>query len=286
MVKKTDKKIHKDNKIIKSSSINHLTIHSLKILDNLYYHTQKHLNKTLGVGESRKLTLDRDFTLPVRQTTLREWLGLEEENNYQKKIRESLKQLETSIEVFNFIENGEAYTWGLKSFIKNITESKSKEDNKSKLYSITIDKFLYNTILTLKGNFTEINLNYQKSWKSSNTLRLYQYLKSIQNITDNKVHNLEWFNDFFNKKVKYVSKVEEFLNHSITLINRDTDIKVMILLDKKDKTFRFTIRDTNRKTKSITNSDTDKYTEEEKQRYKIKKTLEENLMIKRMVEED
>lgn len=282
MIKKTDKKIHKDNKIIKSKSVNHLTIHSLKILDNLYYHTQKHLNKILGVGEKRKLTLSKDFTLSIRQTTLKEWLGLEEDPNYQKKIRSSLKQLTNTIDIYNYEENGELYTWGLKSFIKGITESKSKEDNKSKLYSVTIDKFLYNTILNLKGNFTEINLNYQKSWKSPNTLRLYQYLKSVQNITDNKIHNLEWFNEFFNKKVKYLSKVKEFLNHSITLINKDTDIKVMLLLDKKDKTFKFTIRETKCKTINKRKGKTI----EEKQRYKIKKTIEENLMIKRMLEEE
>jgi len=112
------------------------------------------------------------------------------------------------------------------------------------MYNIEIDKFFFKMILALKGNFTKIDLAYQKKWKSSNTVRLYQYLKSIQAMEYNITHDIGWFNDYFAPKtdLKYLSECIKILDRNIKIINKDTDIKVELVVKKSDKTFTFFIK--------------------------------------------
>ena len=243
--------IHKENSLIQSKNTNHLSTHSIKTLDNLYFNLQKHLNtqkkdtKKSKQMESHYITDKKLFTMSVKQTTIREWLGLEEEKNYTKIIRDTLFQLSQVIQMKNYIDvDGKVITWGIKSFIKDIKEFISKEDNKSKVYQITIDEFFFKMIFELKKNFTEIELEYQKNWKSVNTIRLYQYLKSIQSMKQKPIHDLKWFNEYFAPKteLKYLSKCQEILKRNITIINKDTDLRVILVANKKEKTFIFNIQ--------------------------------------------
>lgn len=243
--------IHKDNILIQSNSTNHLSTHSMKTLDNLYFNLQKYLNtqkkdtnKSKQI-ESHYITDKKLFTMAVKQTTIKKWLGLEKDKNYSKVIRETLRELSQVVELKNYIDtDGILKTWGLKSFIKDTSEFISQEDNKSKIYKITVDKFLFKMIFELKKNFTEIELKYQKNWKSINTIRLYQYLKSIQNMQQTPSYDVEWFNKYFAPKTEliYLSECTRILKRNITIINRDTDLKVILVVDKKAKSFLFNIQ--------------------------------------------
>jgi len=243
--------IHKENSLIQSKNTNHLSTHSIKTLDNLYFNLQKHLNtQKKDINSNKKIELDfithrKLFTMAVKQITIKEWLGLENEKNYAKIIRDTLFELSQPIQIKNYIDvDGEVITWGIKSFIKDIKEFISKEDNKSKVYQITIDEFFFKMIFELKKNFTEIELEYQKNWKSVNTIRLYQYLKSIQSMKQKPIHDLKWFNEYFAPKTefKYLSECIRILKRSITIINKDTDLRVILVANKKEKSFVFNIQ--------------------------------------------
>jgi len=243
--------IHKENSLIQSKNTNHLSTHSIKTLDNLYFNLQKYLNtqkKDTNRSkqiESKYITDKKLFTMAVKQTTIKEWLSLEDNKNYAKVIRDTLFELSQPIQIKNYIDtDGILKTWGIKSFIKDTSEFLSKEDNKSKVYQITIDEFLFKVIFELKKNFTEIELEYQKNWKSVNTIRLYQYLKSIQSLNQKPIHDLKWFNEYFAPKteLKYLSKCQEILKRNITIINKDTDLRVILVANKKEKTFIFNIQ--------------------------------------------
>ena len=243
----TSTTIHKENSLIQNKRTSHLSTHSMKTLDYLYLQLQKHLNHTKKSNKANEIKNYYDknpFILSIKQTTIRDWLGLGKNKNYIKVIREMFKELTEVIELKNYInEKGEPIVWGLKTFIKNVEESVSKEDNKTKIYHLEIDKFLFNLVLSLKKDFTKIELEYQKNWKSVNTIRLYQYIKSIQSMKHNTSHNTKWFNDYFAPKTKltYLSECERVIKRNIILINRDTDLRVILIVNKKEKTFIFNI---------------------------------------------
>jgi hypothetical protein len=94
--------------------------------------------------------------LPINQTIIREWLGMKNTQNYTQEIRKILKNLAQPIELKNYEEDGEQIRWGIKHLIKDVDEKKDY-DNKTILYNITIDTFLFETILNLKDNFTKID---------------------------------------------------------------------------------------------------------------------------------
>lgn len=243
--------IHKENSLIQSKNTNHLSTYSIKILDNLYYHLQKKLNEDKKDNnlkdylKSKYVTNKKLFTMNVKQATIREWLGLENEKNYSKIIRDTLFQLSQVIQIWNYIDiDGKAKTWGIKSFIKEISEKISEEDKKSKVYTLTIDEFFFKMIFELNKNFTEIELEYQRNWKSVNTIRLYQYLKSIQNMKHKPSYDLQWYNEYFAPKtnLKFLSDCVKILNRNILIINRDTDIKIVLVVNKKEKKISFNIK--------------------------------------------
>jgi len=245
--------IHKDNDIIQKPITTKLSVTSMKILDYLYHYSQKKLNNLVKKNIRNKSKVIKHFEnnpyrLLIPQTKMREWAGLEEYSNYTKMIRNSIKELKKDLEFKNYIdEKGKPIRWALKSFIKNVTESVSEQDNKTIVYDIEIDSSLISLILSLENNFTQIDLKYQKNWKSNNTLRLYQYFKSIQNMENNPEHNLKWLNTFLAPKTefKFLSKGFEILNRNIKIINNDTDVIIDLVVNKASKTFTFDIKSKN-----------------------------------------
>jgi len=229
--------IHKHNSIIKSFGLSKLNINSLKLLNFLYFHIQKFSEK------NNDILLNKSINIPIKQTTIRETLNITD-SNYGSIIRDILKNLkDTNIELYDFEENGKIYKWGYKSLIYDIYEEIA-EDNKTVLYRIETSVTLFNLIKNHnKKNFTKLKLNYTKKFRSNRTFILYEYLKSIENLYLKKEHTIKWFNDFFGKNIKYLSKVKELLEPSIKVINENTDIKVSLSLDKKRKIFVFNIEE-------------------------------------------
>jgi len=234
--------IHKSNLLIQTTSkeIKTLSPNSLLLLDNIYFELQKFLNK------NDKLILKKSIVINIKQTTIKEWLNIKN-NTYTREIRSVIKSLTKPIELKNYEENGEKVRWGIKHFIKNVNEKRDTEDNKTIIYSIEIDTFLFQNVLNLKNNFTQINLKYQKNFKSNNTIRLYQYLKSIKKIQNNVLFDIKFIQDFFDINVKTyntISMCKRFLETHIKNINKITDIKVELEVNKKSKTFMFKITQT------------------------------------------
>ena len=267
-----DKKItiYKDNKIIKDEKMSHLSSHSLNILDNLWYHTQKYLN------QKKKMTLERDYSVKISQREVRKWLNLEDKPNYVNLIKSSITQLSQPIELFNYKDTDDKMKlWGLKHFLKDVNLSISEEDNKTKIFHFTLDRTLFNIILVMrneKGNYTELDLQYQKKWKSGNTIRLYQYLKSIQSMKQQPQHDLSFFNKFFNlkKKLKEMGRIKSFLDRQIILINRDSDLTVELIINKVNKSFYFNLSST---------------PINQKQKHKIRKNIEEDSIVENILSE-
>ena len=249
--KKKDTTIHKDNRIIKDTRLKNLTPSSIKLLDFLYLEVQKHLNK-----EKKGISLIKTITLNIRQTTLRQSLGLERSEKYTKEIRDSLKTLQETIELKNYTKpNGDFVRWSLSSFVYKVEELEDKEleDKRGVVYKILIDNDLFNIIEHLQNEWTEIDLDNQKHWKSTNTIRLYQYLKSIQNLDFQQVHTVKWFNDFFKvkKPLTEIGRIKSFLDRQITLIEKDTDLKVNLEIEKETKTFKFVMKKRPKKLRKI-----------------------------------
>ena len=256
VTKKTTMEIHKENILIQDNKTNHLSAHAVKLLDCLYYNIQRMINhqkkKNENIDNIENILLKhfdkKPLFLNVKQTDIKEWIGLEKEKNYTKSIRDAITELTINIELKNYIdEEGNAIRWALKSFIKTVSEGKSKIDNKTIIYKMEIDKTLLNLIILLKKGYTPINLEYQKSWKGVNTIRLYQYIKSIQNMKIKPTHDIKWFNEYFapKTKLKYLSKCVEILNRNIKTINNDADVVIILVVDKASKTFTFDIKSKN-----------------------------------------
>jgi hypothetical protein len=150
--------IHKSNKLIQTTSpqLKKLNANSLILLDNLYFQLQMFINEYKRKN-GNKLILKKNFTISIKQTNIREWLGLENTERYTEEIRTTIKKLTQPIELKNYVEDGEKIRWGIKHFIKNVKEKRDQNDNKTILYNITIDTFLFETVLNLKDNFTKID---------------------------------------------------------------------------------------------------------------------------------
>lgn len=271
--------IHKDNNLVKYEPFKHLSSESFKILDYLYYKTQKYLNNETIIKtkekKKRKLVLYKEHHIEITQTELKEGIGINS-NDYHNVIRKALKELSQPVELYNYEEEGEFILWGLKSFITDAKHKIDKYDKKTKIFSMALDPKLFNIIINLRGEYVKIDLEYQKEWRSTNTIRLYQYLKSIQRMKSNPKHHLEDLNKFFKvKKPLIFGRMRDLINRNLKIIKEDTDIDVELEDDKKTKTYSFNIK--NKKgVKTLA--------EEKKQQYAIQKNEEENLAITNVLE--
>lgn len=235
--------IHKDNELIRFEPIKTLSIESLRLLNYLYYHTQKYLNEQ---KDNKIMFLDKDLTLPIKQSTLRTWLELDNDKDYVEKIRETLLELSNGIQLKHYVDrDGESVLWGIESFIKkpkHIDKKDNPEDKRTHIFKLTLDKFMFNKIINLKSGWTEIDLEYQGKFRSGNTFRLYEYLKSIQSMKIKPDNTIEELNKLFNTKHKQLSKVLELVERQLKVINKETDILVRYDKDKKNKTVKFSIQ--------------------------------------------
>jgi len=87
--------IHKENSLIQSKNTKHLSAHSVKILDVLYFVMQVNLNniKKKHSEEIIKNYYEKNpYKVSIKQTSIRSYIGLENDKNYVKVIRSSLKE--------------------------------------------------------------------------------------------------------------------------------------------------------------------------------------------------
>lgn len=221
--------IHKTNSLIRSKFPINLSVHSIKLINNLYYQVQKRVGKK----DSKGLNYDNleHYELEFNSSTLRKWMGLENETKYSEYIKQSLEELRQDIKLNNFIDNdGRVWEWMTLSFVNRIGSKIGTEEHKQeKVYSITIDNYLHKEITKSqdKGNgigWTKIDLDYQKTWKNANTIRLYEFIKSYQNMGYTPPLNLENLNNIFFSKYKYMAEVKRILDRNIKIIMNDSDL--------------------------------------------------------------
>jgi len=248
-----------------SNRKNLLSIESLKLYNFLYMVFQFNRDK---------YNLLEDSKLIITQTDLKKELGINN-NNYTKMIETAINELLTTIAVIkNFYDKDGNLVHSYKTqLLKSVKDFTSVEDNKTKCFEFQIDNDLLNFMIKRKGTYTELDLKHYKNFKSANTIRIYEYIKSYQNARKIPSLDIKGLNKLLMTKYKYLSDIEKIIDRSIESINEETDIIVTKTKDKKKKDVTFFITKKN----TITSED------KEKQKYAIQKSKEEKELINKLL---
>jgi len=250
-----------------SNRKNLLSIESLKLYNFLYMVFQFNRDK---------YNLLEDSKLIITQTDLKKELGINN-NNYTKMIETAINELLTTIAVIkNFYDKDGNLVHSYKTqLLKSVKDFTSVEDNKTKCFEFQIDNDLLNFMIKRKGTYTELDLKHYKNFKSANTIRIYEYIKSYQNARKIPSLDIKGLNKLLMTKYKYLSDIEKIIDRSIESINEETDIIVTKTKDKKKKDVTFFITKKNK----ISIEDKDK------QKYAIQKSKEEKELINKLLNE-
>jgi hypothetical protein len=248
-----------------SNRKNLLSIESLKLYNFLYMVFQFNRNK---------YNLLEDSKLIIKQTDLKKELGINN-NNYTKMIETAINELLTTIAVIkNFHDKEGNLVHSYKTtLVKSVKDFTSAQDNKTKCFEFQIDNDLLNFMIKRKGTYTELDLKHYQNFKSANTIRIYEYIKSYQNAREIPELDLEGLNKLLMTKYNYLSDIEKIIDRSIKSINKETDISVSKIKNKKRKTISFVIETTTKI----------KLENKIKRDYSIKKTIEEKEIIEKLL---
>lgn len=250
-----------------SSRKNLLSIESLKLYNFLYMVFQFNREEYVDL---------KDVKLIIKQKDLKNELGINN-NHYVEMIDRAINELLTTIAIIkNFIDKDGNQVKSYKAtLLKSAKDYISEKDNRTKYFEFSVDEDLLYFMIKRKDNFTELDLKYYKKFKSVNTIRIYEYIKSYQKLKKIPELNIEGLNKLLMTKYKYISDIEKIVNRSLNSINEETDIFVVLEKNKKEKTLSFKIKYTKEKTVE----------EKRKKQYIVKEKMKENEMIERLIKQ-
>lgn len=264
------KNIHKNNDLISLINFKLATTH--KIFNNIIHTIQTELNSRIerelledGIKpsiEERNKKIQEISKLPVlnielKQTDMRGWANLEKESHYVDMIEDSVDELTSPIVLKNFVnEKGEIVKKLDTRFILKSTNKTSLEDGKTKIFELLFDMEIYRMILmTNLGNFTKIDINQQRNFRSSNTFRVHELVKTVQNTKRKSIGlTLEEWNELLGSDYKSLSRVRMMLKTNVKIINSQTDLTIGYKDVKKEKKIQVFIKEV--KTIDVLDNDT------------------------------
>lgn len=237
-----------------------LSADSLKLYNFLYLKFQFNRDKIIE---------SKNYELTFTHNTLIEELGIKNKN-YRPIIKKSLQSLrKINVSIKNFIDETDTLVGEFETgLISAWNDHMSKEDNKTKCYKIRIDKTLFNEMMKKKSEYTKIDMKNMKALSSANYIRLYEFIKSYQNMKITPWHTMKELNDLFMTSFKYQAQLEKIIKRAVIAINKDTDLKISYEKDKKTKRIKFNITSIKKTTD-----------EDKKQKYAIKQNIEEKEII-------
>ena len=259
--------IMKRNNIIRTVINNkkELSTNSLKIYNFIYLQFQYHRKEIQESGE---------FSINFKHTLLKNTLQINTESYYSI-VENALDQLmDTTVTIKNFTnDKGDLVLKHNTKLITHWDDHINKSDNKTKVYNIGINKTLFLEMIKQSKGFTELDMINISSLSSGNHIRLYEFVKSYQNMKKMPWHTQEELNDLFMTDLKHLSKLEEILNRAIKAINKKTDIDITYEKDKKNKKIQFTATRKTKKTNEEIN----------KQKYAIKENIKDKEIIESLL---
>jgi len=241
---------------------NLLTADTLKIYNFIY----------LAFQYNRKeIEKSKDYELIFSHQKLKSELGVTD-NNYITTINKSLELLRiTPFSIKNFKVGRKIikeHTTGLISSYSDYIN----EDTKEKMFMISIDKTLFNEMMKTDAGYTELHLKNIKSLSTINHIRLYEFVKSNQNMKIIPSLTINQLNNLFMTDYTKQWELEAIIKRATKAINKKTDINISYSKDKRNKTISFIID----KVKQTTE-------ERKKQVFATNKTIEESNLINKMM---
>ena len=208
-----------------------LSLNSLKIYNWLY--AQLQIN--------RELMEKYNYTLNIKQTTLKEELNILD-NNYNEIIKDALKELLTThVVIKNFTLDNKIISSYNTCLISNYIDFIDKNDNKTKCFSIKIDKEIYKEMMKLGAGYTNLEIKNIKALSSSYQIRLYEYLKSFQGMAKSPHLGIKELNNILFSNKTHLAELELIINRAIKTLEKETDLIISYTKNKKDKEIQFKI---------------------------------------------
>ena len=226
--------IHKQNSVIRGSD--DYSVHAKRAMNAIYWAIQKH--NLFDVNH-----------FDMKYSTLRELMCLQNDEDYVNRINDSIKELEKTIELNNWVD-----PWGRKVHRKTmriVNETTVYKENKNKIIRIEMNNTM-RELMKQKDNFTELDLvQYANKFRTKYAMKLYEYLKSFEsyyylNVTDKFMRELLNVQEI--KKYQYFSTLDQLVERQMKEITSKSDLdQVTYKAIKATKTFRFLINKKSKK---------------------------------------
>ena len=231
--------IHKKNELVRGGD--RLSLMGKRALNAVYLAIQKYNFYDV-------------YKFKMRFSTLRELMGLNENNDYVERMKEGLKELMETIELNNWTNplDGVTYSWYATRFLNEVNFKKENEE----WYAIIEPNKTITGLMKLKENFTELQLiPLINKLRTKYAMKLYEFFKSFE-----MFRYIDLPQDYLlrilgidpTSTYKHYSKFLELLQRQVKELNKKTEFKDLKLVEptkelKKEKIYRFIINPKNKK---------------------------------------
>ena len=220
--------IHKRNEIVRGTDL--YSMNGKKCQNAIYYLYQKNRDMISKFEEQGINSMNITFA------SLREYMGLEKDNNYVAIIKEGIRELQdTAIELNNWTNpvTGKEYSWYRTKFIN---DSSVEKDN-TLVVTLEIGT-LAKQLMRAKGNFTELDLiKYMNRFRTKYAMKIYEYLESFKKyryLDISQKHLMKLLNIAENDKTnKHYSNLKRLLERQLQDIVLKSDLKDVKLQSSK-----------------------------------------------------
>jgi len=243
MAVKTVKTIHKKNEFIRGTD--DLSVMAKRALNTVYWAYQKH-------------DLYKHDRISLKFSTLREMMGLKNNNDYVADIKNAMLELKKPIELNNFYHpiQETTYTWYATSFVNDVGFVRVDEVNKKGEWVCVVEVGnLCKYIMQQKTNFTMLDLmSYTNKFRTKHGMKVYEYLKSFSGygyIDITHHHFMKLLNLDENSKYKYYGNMTILLERILNDIATKSDLTQVKLKKnpalKSEKKFRIIVNPKSKK---------------------------------------
>jgi plasmid replication initiation protein len=234
------------------------TTDSIKLYNYIYLNFQNNREILRETGR---------FSMVFPHALMRDHLDVKT-NSYIELVKTALQSLlKTTISIKNFtIENKivkEYQTNLITEWIDYIDETTNQ-----RVFKVSIAETLFEEMMKIGPEFTELNLKNIKVLTSLKHIKLYELMKSYQNMKIIPGMSLNELNNLFLTNFINLGKAEELLRRAIKAINLKTDITLSYTKDKKLKKIYFQIEKIKQTTKEL-----------KLQKYAINQNIDEKTII-------
>lgn len=249
-MKKKETTIHKRNELNRGTDM--YSLNAKRCFNAIYYLYQK--NRDIFTEYEKK---NINF-ISIKFSTLRSLMNLDKDNNYVEIIKESIKELQTTlIELNNWINpiTNKKYLWYATKFLN---DAHIEKDN---IISVQLEiSVLFKQLMKEQLNFTKIDLiQYLNKFRTKYAMKIYEYLKSFggyRYIDITQKHMMKLLNIINEDKTyKDYSALKRLVERQLIEIAKKTDLIDVCFFENKlvqkdlakQKIFRILINKKNKK---------------------------------------